>query len=323
MKETKRDLKRTLKCSVCPTTFTKEERRLLLLVKSVISFLWGFINAVIFLLAERFVTIQTGNLLVLAIAVKDWKDEQILITSIFIFTYVLFGALYDVVRIKCKEDEDKILKFLVSAVIPLGILADVLQHFTKACHGSSEESCLNNKLYFLTPISAIAGLIAAGYFPSHPDSIISTLMTGHMRVPTNTVVQLLMTKNMNHSTREVLLFKFWTSVFMVSSAFVGALFGAFSSVWVKRAYENDIFIPIFTTFGFAMSLMCTIHCKSCSKFYEYHREARRTEDKRDALSYSVVRLTPMETFQDNGEDDAYPGIRDMISIDSDLESFDC
>lgn len=322
MNENTRNLK-TLKCSVCPTTFTKQEKRILLLVKSAISFLWGFINAVIFLLAKRFVTIQTGNLLVLAIAVKDWKDGQILITSIIIFTYILFGALYDVVRIKCKEDEDKILKFLVSTVILLGILADVLQHFTKACHGSREESCLSNKLYFLTPISAIAGLIAAGYFPSHPDSIISTLMTGHMRVPTNAMVQILMTKNMNHATREVLMFKLWTSVLMVSSAFVGVLFGAFSSVWVKRAYENHIFIPIFTAFGFAMSLLCTIHCKSCSKFYEYHREARRKQDKRDTLSYSIVRFSPMETFQDDGEDDGYAHVRDIVSVDSDLESFDC
>ena len=101
-----------------------------------------------------------------------------------------------------QEDETKVLIFLILAILPLGALADVLQYVTSACSVSDKQeedrACTGHQLYFLVvPISAIAGLIAAGYFPSHPDSIITTLMTGHMRVPSNAVVRLIILKNMD------------------------------------------------------------------------------------------------------------------------------
>lgn len=110
--------------------------------------------------------------------------------------------LYDApVIIHFQEDETKVLIFLILAILPLGALADVLQYVTSACSVSDKEedrACTGHQLYFLVvPISAIAGLIAAGYFPSHPDSIITTLMTGHMRVPSNAVVRLIILKNMD------------------------------------------------------------------------------------------------------------------------------
>jgi uncharacterized membrane protein YoaK (UPF0700 family) len=232
---------------------------------------------------------MTGNLLLVAFELKEFMVEEMLLTFVLIITYVSFGAIYDAVIIHLQEDETKVLIFLILAILPLGALADVLQYVTSACSVSDKDgACTGHQLYFLVPVSAIAGLIAAGYFPSHPDSIITTLMTGHMRVPSNAVVRLIMEKNMDKAASDLLKWNLWTSFFVVSSSFSGALLGVFTTAWIKEAYKSHIFVPIFTLFGFIMAFLCIIHCKSCSKFYKFHRELRRQVTQRDQLAYSTI-----------------------------------
>ena len=208
-----------------------------------------------------------------------------LLTSVLILAYVGFGAACDFMTLLLKDDENRSLKYLVGAIVSLGGIANVLQYASNACSGHEESG---NKLYFLTPISAMPGLIVAGYCSNHPDAIVATLMTGHLRIPPNSILKLILT---DCPDPEILKAKLCTSTFIICSSFVGAIAGAHTKVWIVRSiYSQGMFFPTFTLFGCVMALLCILHCKFCIRFFEHRRSLDANIAKQNSMLYSSRRL---------------------------------
>jgi hypothetical protein len=103
----------------------------------------------------------------------------------------------------------------------------------------------------------MTGLIASGYCSAHPDGIITTMMTGHMRIPPNAILKILLIEDPN---RELLKQKAWTSAAHITSFFVGSIAGAYSKDLILMTYEQRRFCPVFTYFGCCMATLC---CGAC------------------------------------------------------------
>jgi len=251
--------------TINPVIFTNREKCILLAIKSGYAIAWGFINTVIYLLAERFATIMTGNLLLLAIEAKDWRVDEMLFTLFLILAYICSGAAYDLVSILFLNDQNRVVRILIPVVILLGVLADTLEYLSEGC--STKESCSGNDLYFLLPISSMTGLVASGYCSAHPDGIITTMVTGHMRIPPNAILKILLTEGPD---RELLKEKAWTSVVIVTSFFGGAITGAYTRDRILMTYGQRRFSPVFTCFGSVMAALCFLHHNCCKRFWNLH-----------------------------------------------------
>lgn len=173
--------------------FTRREKNILVIVKSGFAFSWGFLNAVIFL-TSRFATIMTGNLVSLAAEVRAWRVEEMLLSLTLIMVYIFAGVVYKYMSIRLHQN--RVVLYLIPTVVSLGATADVLQYVLEGC--SSPDFCSGNKLYFLTPVSMLTGLVAAGYWTEHCDGVTTTLMTNHMIVFPTTVLSVLLKECHNY-----------------------------------------------------------------------------------------------------------------------------
>jgi len=238
---------------------SKKEKNILITIKSCFAFSWGFISAVIFLISKRYVTMMTGNVLLLAISVQDWNVDEMLVTLVWILAYVLSAALYNYISILFSNNQDRVLRYLIPSVIFLGVLADFLQYKTKACASAStitKDDCVEHQLHFLTPISMIAGLVAAGYCQAHPDGICTSMLTDHVTKPVTNILKMM---SKDCPDRKILREQASISFIIVVSFFLGVLPGKIATDLVYKGYSLGLFTPVFTCFGAVMAILCTMH----------------------------------------------------------------
>ena len=234
------------------------------MVKNGFAFLWGFLNVIIFSISGRFATVMTGNLLVLATEVRSWKVEEMLLTFTLIMSYICAGAVYNYISIRLHQNT--VVLYLMPLVSFLGALADFLQYMTNSC--SSAEYCSGMNLYFLTPISILTGLVAAGYCSNHPDGVSTNVMTGHLSVFPATVIKIMFTEcadsdHLKEQSRR--------SVSVILSFFVGVIAGDSAREGIESRYAQQRFTLLFTSFGIGMAILCVIHHTYCTKFFDHHQ----------------------------------------------------
>lgn len=294
---------------MAPITFTKRERRILLVLKSMYALMWGFINGVTFLVASRYATMMTGNLLLLAKEVKEWRVDEMLVTLSFIGAYVVAGAMYDALNILVKN-KTLVLGIAMGGVLASGVLADVLSYILKSCSPGTDK-CDGMHLYFLTPVAFLTGIVANGYCGAHPDGVTSTLMTGHMKTLPNTLVKLYLPKEEDRPRgpgRVVLVEKARLSCAMIAAFFLGAVLSFFA----EDAASVKGFTPVFTVFSALMASLCVCHSKMCEWFFRFHEQQSRAMEKMARASILVPGNDPLKrhlmqdvqtNLSDESEDD--------------------
>jgi len=267
--------------SLTPEVFTRDEKNILLMVKNGFAFLWGFLNVIIFSLSGRYATVMTGNLLILATEVRSWKVEEMMLTFTLIMSFICAGAVYNYISIRFKQNT--VVLYLIPLVSFLGVLADFLKYTTNSC--SSAERCSGKNLYFLTPISILTGLVAAGYCSNHKDGVSTNAMTDHLSVFPTTVIQILFTEcadsdHLKEQSRQ--------SVSVVISFFVGVISGDSVLEGIESQYTQQRFTPVFTSVGIGMAILCFIHHTSCTRFFDHHRVIGKIFEKENRRRYSAL-----------------------------------
>lgn len=267
---------------------SKKEKNILITIKSCFAFSWGFINAIIFLISGRYVTMMTGNMLLLAIDAEGWNVEEFLVTLVWILGYVLSAALYNYISILFSKDQDRVLRYLIPSVIFLGVLADFLQYKTKGCASAFtdiKDNCVGNQLHFLTPISMITGLVAAGYCHAHPDGICTSMLTDHVTKPVTNVLNMM---SKDCPDRKTLREQACISFIIVISFFLGVIPGKIVTDAVYKGYSIGQFTPVFTCFGTVMAILCTIHHIFYMKYIIMHiPKEKNPENASDTTSNDV------------------------------------
>lgn len=227
--------------------FTRREKTVLLAIKSGFAFMWGFINVVTILQSRRVATMMTGNLILLGRQIQDWDVEEIMLTFVLIIAYILGGAAYDALNFVMKEEKNVLLCSL-SAVVILGVLADIVQYVTTACPKVQDQSvCEGRNLYYLSPVSFMTGIVASGYCSAH-------LMTGRMTVAPGALLKIYLTEGYPASgpERARLLEEALLSVVLVTLFFLGVLTGAMVEGLIVKTYLNGRFSPLFTAFAIVL-----------------------------------------------------------------------
>lgn len=258
--------------------FTRHEVGVLLAIKSGFAFVWGFINAVTISQSGRFATIMTGNLLLLAFQTKAWEGEEIVLTVVLILAYILGGALYDALSIVVKE-ETKILRYALSTVVFMAILADVLHYVMENCQDNQDETegvCKGRYLYYMAPVSFVTGIVASGYCTAHPDGFIVTLMTNHMRVCPNSLLKMYLPDGddglvASGPERTLLVEKACTSAVLISMSFLGVVAGDYAGVIITEQHSQGKFSPVFTVIGIFLVCACVLHSAFYNKFMNKDR----------------------------------------------------
>mmetsp|Transcript_25967 Transcript_25967/g.30604 ORF Transcript_25967/g.30604 Transcript_25967/m.30604 type:complete len:336 (-) Transcript_25967:46-1053(-) len=264
-----------------PDVFTRDEKNILLMVKNGFAFSWGFLNVIIFSISGRYATVMTGNLLILATEVRAWKVEEMLLTLTLIMTYICAGAVYNYISIRLHQNT--VVLYLMPLILSLGVLADFLQYMSNSC--SSTEQCSGTDLYFLTPVSILTGLVAAGYCFNHKDGVTTNAMTDHLSVFPTTVITILFTECADS---DHLMEKSRQSVSVILSFFVGVIAGDSARKGISTQYTQQRFTPLFTSFGIGITILCFIHHNYCTTFFDHHRVIGKTLAKENGRRYSVV-----------------------------------
>jgi len=264
-----------------PDVFTRDEKNILLMVKSGFAFSWGFLNVMTVSISGRYATIMTGNLIILATEVSVWKVEEMLLTLTLIMAYICAGAVYNYMSIRLHQNT--VVLYLMPLLLFLGVLADFLQYMSNGC--SSTEQCSGMDLYFLTPISILTGLVSGGYCLNHNDGVSTNQMTNHLSVFPMTVIKILFTEcadsdHLKEQSRR--------SVSMILSFFVGAIAGNGAREGISTQYTQQRFTPLFTSFGIGMAILCFMHHNYCAKFFEHHLVISKIFAKEDGMRYSVA-----------------------------------
>ena len=107
------------------------DKAALVAIKSAFAFSWGFLDVIAYLLTRRFATMMSGNTLLLAIQISDWKVRDMFITVTYIMSYVIGGAMHDAQLLVCKDDGRVVKYFVIPVVLLNGLLAD-----NRVCIGS-------------------------------------------------------------------------------------------------------------------------------------------------------------------------------------------
>jgi len=303
-----------------PDVFTSREKAVLLLVKSAFAFSWGFLNVIIFLISSRYATVMTGNLLILATEVRAWKSEEMLVTFTLIMSYIISGAVYNYISVKLHQNT--IVLFLMPLVSFLGAMADFLQYISEGC--SSPDQCSGSHLYFLTPVSILTGLVAAGYCSNHQDGVSTNAMTDHLSVFPNALIKIVFTEcpDRDHLKQKSLL-----SVSVILSFFVGVIAGDSAKKGILTQYSENQFTPLFTCFGIFLSLLCYAHHTSCTRFFDHHRMMSKMIVKENARRYSVMSnididiLEMAEAASKGGDEDITSSIIHSDTLTASNEDF--
>lgn len=274
--------------------FTRREKRILLIIKSLYALTWGFLNAVTFMISSRYATMMTGNLIQLAVEVAAWRVEEMLLTASLIAAYIFGGVAYEALDIVV-DDEYRVLAVAMPAVVVMGVVGDVWRYTMQSCAGG--EKCDGRYLFFLTPISFMTGIVAGGYCNSHQDGVMSILMTGHMRVAPNALLQMYLPGRKNGvrakeaAARIVLRERAVLSMSMITAYFCGVLAGDIVEDLVRERYWRHEFSPVFTPVGLFLAATCMTHSQLCKRFSEHHR---RKEAKAEKIERASVLVTNAE-----------------------------
>lgn len=143
------------------------DKAALVAIKSAFAFSWGFLDVIAYLLTRRFATMMSGNTLLLAIQVSDWKVRDMFITVTYIISYVIGGAMHDALLLVCKDDGRVVKYFVIPVVLLNGLLADIIEYVLGVGNV--------NYLYFLAPIAMSTGIVT----PTHHDRIVTNMVSGH------------------------------------------------------------------------------------------------------------------------------------------------
>ena len=252
---------------------SRSEKRILLLLKSCYALAWGALTGITYQISARFATVMTGNLLLLAVEAREWRVEEMLLTASLIAAYIGGGIAYDALNILV-EDKGRVLGVAMFAVVSMGALGDGLRHAQQSCtEGDRGRAllCEGKDLYFLTPISFLTGIVAGGYCNAHPDGVVSTLLTGHMRIPPNALLQICLGRAKDASARTILRDKAVLSLAIVVAFFCGILAGDAVEDRVRERYARREFTPVFTLVGGFLAALCVAHSRLCERFLLHHR----------------------------------------------------
>ena len=143
------------------------DKAALVAIKSAFAFSWGFLDVIAYLLTRRFATMMSGNTLLLAIQISDWKVRDMFITVTYIISYVIGGAVHDALLLVCKDDGRVVKYFVIPVVLLNGLLADIIEYVLGVGNV--------NYLYFLAPIAMSTGIVT----PTHHDRIVTNMVSGH------------------------------------------------------------------------------------------------------------------------------------------------
>ena len=254
------------------------------------SFMFGFENVVIYADTHRFVTIMSGNYILLGIETSHWLTSEMMITLILILLFVFGGAAFDLGANCFKSERRLVHLFVVPAIIIMGVLADVIQALRgKGCRGNvwplveedepgfttEVDRCAGEQLYFLAPIAFQSGLITS-YVTYFPDGLTTHMMTAHMKILPKAIIA---KENIK---------KGLTSASMISSYFLGCLAGAFAAKPVltigfsipfgkdsKFWREAPIYLPIFTVLGILFGALCFLHFTLCKQFRDKYKQKQK------------------------------------------------
>ena len=143
------------------------DKAALVAIKSAFAFSWGFLDVIAYLLTRRFATMMSGNTLLLAIQISDWKVRDMFITVTYIMSYVIGGAVHDALLLVCKDDGRVVKYFVIRVVLLNGLVADIIEYVLGVGNV--------NYLYFLAPIAMSTGIVT----PTHHDRIVTNMVSGH------------------------------------------------------------------------------------------------------------------------------------------------
>lgn len=265
------------------TTLHVREKSILLALKSLVAFSWGFVDAVVYIETRRFSTMMSGNTLILAVETSKWKgqEQEMMFTISLILLYICGGAVYDALLMVCKGDNGRVLQFFaLPAIVLMGIIADVIQFAIGSCSG--KDTCSGNYLYFLTPMSFLTGTITS-YFGGHPDGIVTNMVTGHMKVLPKAIVEHLLRGQLSLALEKGLASASITFLF-----FVGCLSGSLASEPILKSYHpNGHFSPIFMVVSFVLGSLCLLHYTVCERFCCVEKERQEQlnllQEKQEAV----------------------------------------
>mmetsp|Transcript_5651 Transcript_5651/g.10207 ORF Transcript_5651/g.10207 Transcript_5651/m.10207 type:complete len:487 (+) Transcript_5651:271-1731(+) len=261
------------------TALPSSNKAVLVGIKASFSFSWAFMNAICYFLTGRCFSMMTGNTVILSVETSQWKTKEMMLTATLITLFVCGGAAYDSVSLWLKN-EDKVVKlYVVPSCIFLGVASDVIQFVMGSCSsGRSGDECTGMYLYFLTPMALLAGNITS-YLATHPDGIITHMITAHMKIFPNAALKRVF-QGKGGSWEKACL-----SFLVITFFFLGGLSGALVSEQVLVRYSKGRFTPLFTSFAIIMAALTLMHFTLCEQFcYKYQLENKIIEKAQAIIS---------------------------------------
>lgn len=250
---------------------TRHEKNFLLAIKAGFAFVWGFINTVTIIQSDTFATMMTGNCILLGMQTTAWEVEKMELTAVLIVTYILGSTTYEALSIVFKEKKNICLYCLVSAVLIVGVLADVLQHVMQSCSDIDDKTiCEGRYLYYLVPVSFMTGMVGSGYWMYNPDKETTHMFTDHVLVAPHALLRIYLVEGGTEKEHDDLVFKACTSIVMISMFFLGVIVGDYGEDIVTMQYLKGSFVPIYTAVAISLATGCGLHFTFYERCHTFH-----------------------------------------------------